>query len=322
LPLPVASDWQALLNPQWPKAQWDVSGAFTFDGLFLLLHDFMMKQTGLKPFSQVHGAPTCKWNGGRLKTNIFSQDTIDGLIKSYSDRGMAVHATFTNYNITESLLEDSLGNLILECLQRHNQTGNNGVILSDELLASYVRAKHPSLKLIASVTKIAKEKGRGKVDYYRSLEAAYDRIMIHPDDNLHPEVLAQLENKAKYEVLINEPCIRNCQQRVYHYQMLSDGHTDFLDYSMTKRLIARLSKNDCENIRRLTISPSDRTLILSTSELKGIYDLGFRNFKIQGRGMTNDQAMLFELSRWLFTRDPSLDYLIPRLMMAFMSPAP
>ncbi len=321
-PWRVAAGWLALFNEQWPAAEWDVSGAFTFDALFWRFHDFILQKTGRAPFAQVHGAPTCKWNGGRLKTNIVNQDHVADLIQGYGDRGIAVHATFTNYNIDASQLSDSMGNLILDCLHRHNPTGGNGVILSEGILYDYIRARYPELKCIASVTKIVKEHGRGKLDYYRGLEAAYDRIMIHPDDNLQPALLAQLEHKDKYEILINEPCISNCRQRQAHYQILSDCHTDFLDYELMKGQITRLGKRDCEDLRLMATSASGRTLVLNTGELKALYDLGFRHFKIQGRGMPSEQAMVFELSRWLFTHDPDIDYLVPRLMMAFMSPAP
>jgi hypothetical protein len=322
LPPVVAPDWRSLFNEEWPEAQWDVSGAFTFDTLFINFHDFILEKTKRKLLSQVHGAPTCRWNGGRLKSNLIDQDKIGWLIQNYSDRGIAVHATFTNYNITESMLSDSLGNLILDSLHQHNRTGNNGVILCEPVLADYVRANYPELKIIASITKIAKDNGRGKLDYYRSLEASYDRIMIHPDDNLRPELLAQLEDKEKYEILVNEPCACNCQYRVFHYQMLSDRHTQYLDYSLSKRLLARLNKNTCEDIGRLASDPNARVLILNAAELKGLYDLGFRHFKMQGRGMADEQGMAFELSRWLFTHNPDFDYLVPRLMMAFMSPPP
>lgn len=320
--LRTAPNFRSLINPDWPEAQWDVSGAFTFDPMFMHFHDFMFKKTGIRFLTQVHGAPTCHWNGGRLKTNIYEQDKVDDLIRNYNDRGISVRATFTNYNITEKLLEDSFGNLLLDSLHKHNQTGQNGVILCEEILRKHIRTKYPELAVIASVTKIAKDNGSGNLDYYRSLEPDFDRIMIHPDDNLRPELIAQLENKDKYEILVNEPCLSNCKIRRLHYQLLSDCHSDFLDYSRAKKVAAHLGGHDCCNIQRLTLSDKERTTVLNTIELKRIYDLGFRHFKLQGRGAGSDQSLLFEFARWFFTHDPAYDYLVPRLMLAFMSPAP
>jgi hypothetical protein len=317
-----APGFQSLINPDWPEAEWDVSGAFVFDFMFLQFNTFLLKNTGLRLLRQVHGAPVCHWNGGRFNPAVFDQDKIDPLIRSYSDSGIAVRATFTNYNITRESLSDSLGNLVLDALHRHNRTGRNGVIVCEEILREHVRARYPELTVVASVTKIAKESGGGDLAYYRSLESNYDQIMIHPDDNLRPELIGQLENKEKYEILVNEPCISNCKLRRHHYQLLSDCHTHFLDYSRIRKVAEHMQSSSCTNIHRLPPDSGKRSLILHSAELKRLYDLGFRKFKLQGRGMRSDQGLLFEFARWFFTHDPAYDYITPRLLLAFMSPAP
>lgn len=313
-----ANPYAILLNPNWPEAKWDVSGAFIYDPMLWRLHDYFAGNFHLRLLDSVHGAPACHWNGGRVLNNTMNREETEQALGAYARRGIPVHLTFTNYNIDAKMLADRFGNDLLDQLDKHNPTGRNGVILSEEQLAAHVRARHPRLQRIASIVKIVKENGKGNPDYYRRLASAYDRVMIHPDDNFDLELLAKLEDRDKYEILINEACVRNCRRRQLHYQCLSDRGGDMLDFDLEKQVSDVVKQNDCHNLDDLLFSTHRRTLILSTSELKRIYDLGFRNFKIQGRGMGSPMAMMLELHRRMFSNDRDADHLVFRVLADFL----
>jgi hypothetical protein len=61
-----------LLNPHWPEARWDVSGAFAGDIVLARIHRFFREQFGFSLFSHVHGAPPCLWAGGRVKSQFLT----------------------------------------------------------------------------------------------------------------------------------------------------------------------------------------------------------------------------------------------------------
>ena len=308
-----------LKNPDLPEARWDVSGAFVYQSLLIRIQDFF-GALGIPLLSCVHDAPLCLWNSGRVKLGFHAeQSTILQALQGYSLRRLPVHLTFTNSMLTADYLGDTNGNILLHMLADFNQSGENGVIVCSELLASHVKKLFPQLKLISSVVKVSHEDGKGKLDYYRSLEARYDKIMVHPDDNFNLPLLEKLENKDRYEILVNEPCVRNCQVRKMHYQLLSRISMNYLDSSLSQQEGELRMRNQCGNSEDLLFNPSRRTLVLSRNEVKHLYDLGFRNFKIQGRGMTSDNAMAHEIFRLALNYTPDQDHITTRMVQRFFS---
>ena len=315
-----AGKWSRMFNPNYPEADWDVSGIFVYDKMLWRLFDAIKELTGRSLFSTVHGCPLSLWNGGRsTHWDRKSMAEYEKIIYEYVKRKVAVELTFTNYNIDAKVLQDVMCNEMLDLVAHHNYNNSNGIIVSEELLADYAKDKYPGLKLVASVVKVTKENGRGNLDYYLNLEKKYDKIMLHPDDNLNPELLQKIENKDKYTLLVNEPCIRNCQIRKQHYQLVSDGTFNILDSSFAKREEVLMKGNRCQNLDNLLFSGDKRTLTLSALEIKNLYDLGFRHFKIQGRGMVNDAAMLMELHRIIFNHDPEYDNMVGRWLQKILT---
>lgn len=318
-PAPATGKWDRLFKAGLADADWDVSGIFVYDELLLRLSDAIHKLTGRRLFSTVHGLPLCRWNGGRpCQLERKSPADYDALMREYAGRGIAVELTATNYNIDEAALRDPMGNALLNLASRYNPTGRNGVIVGNETLADHVRKNHPGLKLVASIVKVVRDEGRGRLDYYLEQEKRYDKIMLHPDDVLNPALLRQLKNKDKYALLVNEPCVRNCQVRQRHYQIVSDSVTNILDPTLADKEWQLTVQNGCKNLETLLLDDERRTLVLSSAEIQGLYGLGFRHFKIQGRGMRSEQAMFLELHRILFNHSPETDHLTGRLMQAVL----
>jgi hypothetical protein len=308
--------YQFLLNPDWPEARWDVSGAFVYDKTLVVFHDFLTYSLGIKPFARVHGAPLCLWNSGRLRQEFFQErDDIEKFIQDYARRGITLDVTFSSTSLNDTHLVDPMCNYILNYMGQFNPTGGNGVIFCSDRLAAHVRKFYPGLKLVASVVKAAEEDGRGKLDYYRKQAELCDKVMVHPDDNFNLELLSRLENRDKYEILVNETCFRNCPRRKQHYRMLSLYSQNLLDSGLQAEMHQLLAQNNCSDPSRLLLDKNQRTLMLSTNEIKSIYDLGFRNFKIQGRGVANPTAILLEMARLMFNHTPDQDNLSARTML-------
>ncbi len=291
------------VHPDWPRAVWDVSGAFADDRELVSFFDYCKEVLGFEPFHIVHGAPLCEWNSGRVMRH-FTRSTEDvreaGL--AYAGRGIAVYLTFTNLFLEESHLKESFGNALCKFFEHHNPTGRNAVIVANDLLRDYIRREYPGLRLVSSILKITQEFGRGRLDVYRRLGEEYDEVMVHPDDVLHPEFLAQLENKEKYILLINEYCIRHCPIRHLHYRDLSEASLHFLSHD-ARPFEERQSKNGCQDLLRMLTNERYGVLALNVPEMKALYDLGFRHFKIQGRGHTNAMPLLADMLRLILKPD-------------------
>lgn len=291
------------LHPDWPDAVWDVSGAFVNDRELVAFHDFCRLLLGFSPFNIVHGAPLCLWNSGRVLKHLLS-DTPEmraaGL--EYEKRGIALYYTFTNLLLKEEHLKDVLGNALLIFATNHNPTQRNAVILANDLLYEHVRKEYPKLRIVSSILKITNSGGKGRLEAYQRLADQYDEVMVHPDDVLNYDLLEKLGDKDRYILLVNEYCIRQCPLRPLHYHTLSESSLNFLGYDGTD-FDKRQSKNGCRDLGVLLTSEKHSVLALNTPEIRKLREMGFRHFKLQGRGHANASSILFDLLRLAWRQD-------------------
>ncbi len=291
------------VHADWPEALWDVSGAFVNDRELVSFYDYCKLRLGFTPFSLVHGSPLFGWNSGRvLKQLIRDAAEVRELSMAYVQRKIAIDLTFSNLYLTQENVRDKVGNTLLEFFRRNNPTGQNAVIMASDTLYEHVKTNFPELKTVSSILKVAHERGRGKPDYYRRLAEKYDKVMIHPDDSINCGLLEKLGDKSKYELIVNEYCVRSCPIRHLHYDSLSKTALDFFSFD-SSGFDKKLAKNGCSSMSTLLGSPDHGVMALKRSEIKTLYDMGFRRFKLQGRGHPNAALILFDLLRLVLRED-------------------
>ncbi len=300
-------------NSDWPEAQWDLSGIFSHDRELIYFHDYFLKFFQFKPFNLVHGAPLSTWNSGRVLAHLLrSNEEIELCIKAWQERRVGMDLTFSNPYITEEHLKETLCNSLLEVAERVNPTGLNGVIMASDLLYRHVKERFPKLKTVSSILKVSMERGQGKLDYYLRLADLYDKVMIHPNDNTNYKLLEKLEDKNKFELIVNENCARDCVLRRKHYDSLSRTALNFLGY--TDRFDDLRKKNACGRIDILLGQGGQCTTQLNRQEMRTLYDLGFRRFKVQGRGLHNSGGGIMDMLRLMFNEDESTDVVKVRFL--------
>ncbi|MBP3301912.1 MAG: hypothetical protein J6L64_02105 [Opitutales bacterium] len=314
----MASPISSFVNPLWPDAFWDVSGAFVNDRELLLFHDFFLQTTGIKILKLVHGSPLFLWNSGRvLPRAACTAEQMRDAGLAYARRGIAVDLTFTNHLLKEEHVSDPTGNALLNFFERQNPTGNNAVICASDALFEHVGKNYPKLKRVSSILKVTVENGRGNADYYRKLAERFDKVMVHPDDSTNFEMLAQLEDKDRYEILVNEYCIRGCKIRPWHYKYLSSLAMNYFGH-VDQKFDERWKNNGCSDLNVLVGDPERNCAALTQDEIKRLYDLGFRKFKVQGRGMLNGAGVLYDLLRLALREDAPGENYIQRLKLQFL----
>ncbi len=329
-----------ILNPNCPEARWDVSGLFEHDMKFFQLVEASKRLFGCDlPIESVHGCHCIMWNSGRvypyqMRYRSMGDEELDGfpgLLKKYNDAGISVYYTFSNPLIQEEHLDDPSGNYLLEVLAKQNVAEGpcskaNGVIVSSDALSSYIRNRFPQLKQKASIIKadceMPNKKGGRSPEYYEELAERFDRVMIAPDDNFDECMLERLSRNAdKYEVLVNETCTRGCVTRDSHYKdgaefSLSNWNGIFHFGDYRRQLHAKYDHRDgiCPEKKYGHPDPSKRTTTrscaLGQSELKAIYDMGFRHFKIQARGGTPSTRGAAEGSGWKYSGFETMRYML------------
>ncbi len=306
------------LNPLWPDAVWDVSGAFADDMELLSFFDFCKRNLNIEPFHIVHGSPTCSWNSGRVLMHLTrTRQEIEVAVAEYKRRNIALYLTFTNLLLEQRHLKDTLANSLCRLVSGNNPTGRNSVILANDLLKKHIRKEYPYLKIISSILKITADKGKGNLEVYKRLADEYDEVMVHPDDALNYELLEQLEDKERYILLVNEYCIRNCPLRGRHYDTLSHMSLELSGYD-TSDFDAKQKLNGCQNPYLQLSSDKKSVLALNTPEIRRLRDMGFRHFKLQGRGGANAGPLLSDLLRLALRNDEEDENAMHSLGQRFM----
>ena len=294
----------------WPEAEWDVSGAFAKDAVLFRFHDFCREKLGYAPFAVVHGSPLFRWNCGRVLGMLQrTEQEISTAAVGYVKRGIPVDLTFTNPGLQASDMKNMLGNRLLSYFaSQSNKTVRHAVIIGSDALYDHVKANYPQLGTVSSILRITCDGGRGKLSSYLKLAEKYDKVMIHPDDVFNYDMLEQLEEKDRYELILNEYCMRNCPMRAYHYTTMSEQAFDIDGYDTTKFYKA-LERNGCRNLKAMLTDPRVGVSALTTPEIRRLYDMGFRKFKLQGRAHPNAMPLINDLLRFMLPPENEADTL-------------
>lgn len=273
----------AALHPDWPEARFNVSGMFVFHPIIVQLMG--MVELGFDcrlPIEAVHGAPSLKWNAGRASRVPYNVSEFEKTLPVLYSRDIGYFPTFTNHLVGPQDLADPVGNNILDHLNQRPDL--NAVIVNSELLSQYIAQHYPKVRQVASIIKVTLENGRGRPDYYRSLGDRFWRYVVHPDDCRDLRLLDQLD-REKAEIIINENCAVDCPSRVGHYQAYAkwQAAADVPDQQIAQQEINQYAANCHSPFHINRLSERKRSCNLARSEMKAVYDLGFRHFKIQGR---------------------------------------
>lgn len=304
-------------HPAWPEASWNISGLFAYDPMLDLFFRELDQHSSSLPIGSIHGAPSVKWNGGRYNISPKELDFthIKDRIQELNERNIAVGLTFTNSLLKDDDFEDSAGNLLLELIDKGSS--QNFVVINNSRLGEYIAAQYPRIRLSSSITKVAADRGHGKISYYHQLEQIFPIVVLHPDDNLNWKLVEELD-KSQLEVCVNEQCIQECPVRRNHYQ-LSDRYI-YSKNSTDLEAVERLEQKACicgTAILDKSQNPSlKRRTSLSKPEVKRHYDLGVRQFKIQSRRDPNfgSHNLLYDLCHYILEPDTFAELVFKKIL--------
>lgn len=299
------------LHPDWPDARFNLSGLFVYDAMVVDLIEIMQEVFECRlPIDSMHGSPSVLWNAGRPARVPFDRADVQGRLEKLCAKGVGCFPTFSNHLLEKSDLGDSASNYFLDCIAQRPDI--NGVIVTSDLLSSYIAGKYPKLRQIASITKVTMEQGQGRFEYYQKLGKRFSRYVVHPDDGRNAQLLDQLD-RGKAEIILNENCVVNCANRAHHYDVHArwqktmnaqpTATSVFGINPATERefmeLEARQTADRCVQPAKLKgLRNRKRNCNLTRSEVKAIYAMGYRTFKLQGR---DDDLLWFfyDLTRYM-----------------------
>ncbi|MGN0648376.1 MAG: hypothetical protein ACI4J3_07095 [Oscillospiraceae bacterium] len=225
--------------------------------------------------------PPALWNGGRCMGGIYSEETMKFVIQSLNDRGISLRYTFTNPLINQSHLKDKHCNRALALAQRDDKL--NGVIVVSPVLEKYIRKQYPNYQFISSTCKQLTDMDALKAE----LEKDYALVVLDYNWNNQWDKLEKMPHKDRIELLVNAVCPPNCQRRKAHYQHLARTQMLYCEHLQRYGTSVPFRNPEnfvCPHANEHHYNTTKFSTHITPDDLFTRYvDMGYRNFKIEGR---------------------------------------
>lgn len=238
--------------------------------------------------ASIYGAPSdCLWGGGRIG---FGEDNVEEVVQLIQAYGLSARLTFSNSLLKEEHLADEKCNRLCQIFEK---LGNSGIILHSDLLLEYLKKNYPGFYYVSSTTKVLTEFHEFHNEVKRS-----DFSYVVPDFRLNKALdklnaLSQ-EEKDKVEYLCNECCWIGCTDRKACYENVS---RKALDEACPEHICKSPGASEGYRFSKAMTNPA----FISVDDILHTYiPLGFKNFKIEGRGLGS--ALILEFLLYYMTK--------------------
>lgn len=295
-----------LKNNRFPEAKWNLGGAFRFDNTLFKLAEFnaqiLQKLLSLR---EVSGTPACLWTLDWYKPRpLMRLSDFRQALEDYAIHGMSVCVYMDNPFVTDDQLRDSVGNTFLSETYDRDRLRQNAVMVASDKLAAHIKKHFPKLKVRLGVNRVVCGTEKRTADLYSRWADQYDRVAIHPADNVKWDMMEKLSDKDKFEITINDPCLRTCPVRRDHMKALSLIRENPYSAEFLQQRHKLLQMARCEQIGT-NLEKEKMTLLLTNSEWRRLYEMGFRRFRIQSESFRNEITFLWDMCRALLGYDLS-----------------
>lgn len=212
--------------------------------------------------------PGAKWNGGRVSLGRVSKEGYQYYLQVMKELNVPIRYTWTNTMLGASDLKDEYCNWITQV----SEDGINQILVNNDLMESYIRSTYSTYPIISSTTK----RITNLETLNQELKKDYRIVVIDYDFNNKWELLSQVEQPEKCELLINPLCNPNCPLRKKHYDLISRVQKG--------EVVTDPAIDGCLAQRRLPHEIKQLNTFISQNDIWEKYvPLGFQHFKIEGR---------------------------------------
>ena len=282
------------LSPRPGIAYYHLPGLFAFYDLYAAFLPLYRKHREYFydwcEIGSLYGAPAdCIWGGGRVGAETSNPQAAFALTRAY---GISARLTFSNSLLRKEHLADTRCNALCRLLEENNQP-QNGVIVHSELLLDYLQTTYPGLYLVSSTTKVLTD----FQDFERELNREAFQYVV-PDFRLN-KAFTQLDKlsgrqKAKVEFLCNECCWFGCRERKQCYEAVS---RKVLGEDGPEHRCTAPGAGEGYRFSKAMENPG----FIGIRDIVHTYlPMGFRHFKIEGRGLGS--ALVLEFLLYYLTK--------------------
>lgn len=291
MPYSIAKDYGADID-------WNVGSLFCHESVLEGILDicrFYEIGCGIK---YAFGSVSSIMAGGRIPPMELDANEAIKIMDWHLQNGIACRLTLSNPHLTEKdIKEDSINAELMEWLDRHRlPDARNGIILSSDVLAEWIRSKYPNLDVVLSILRPAYETGYGKdkdtLEWYSErLESdLYDIVVVNGAKLYEDGFMEALPLKDKVELIACHDCVRNCPRAKAHYEgmlacSLALHKGDQASASSAQARCASILE-DCRLWKRR--HPME-TAAYAEDEIRKLAAMGYRHFKLAGRTASDEK---------------------------------
>lgn len=269
-------------HPMTTRIKFHIPDFYLHGRLNLQLLEYMRKKPSYfregVEIASVYGCfPPAKWNGGRIVIGTIPEENIQGIIQTFNTHNIPLRYTFTNPCIANEHLSDKFCNRIATLA--HN--GFNEIIVYSPILEAYIRKTYPKYPLVSSTVKQIENMDELKAE----LDKDYKLVVLDYNWNNDFEKLAKIPNKERCEILINPYCVKDCPRRRAHYRFLGQLQLGDCSAANMDATVRDLKKFNCSLTPNFYEAQALGNFVTVDDLLHRYVDMGFSNFKIEGRNM-------------------------------------
>ena len=289
-----------------PQATWTVGGALRFDKSLLTINNFLSQMLVVRQFSNVAGSPPCAWSlDWFVQRRPLAFDAYCSALEAYAKQNVGVILTFDNPALSAADLNDSYCMGLVQELYNRDRVRKNAVCVASDALAERLRATLPKIRIFCHENRLVMEKGKRSAALYNKLAALYDRVTLHPADAVKPSIVNALENKEKFDIIVNDACLRTCPVRREHTALLAEMRRAPYDTGLMRRRSDLISRVGCQKCTPGELAQK-ATCNLTRDEATALYDAGFRSFIIQAQQFRNEMTLLWDIFHCMLDYSPEI----------------
>jgi len=295
-----------MLQDHLPEARWTLGGAFRFDKALGIISGFFAQSFPLRRVNRVAGAPPCVWSlDWFVQRRPVNMAEYANTLEAYARADIGVTLVFDNPFITEDMLQDPYALQLVSELYRCDRVRKNAVCVASDLLAAQLREACPKLPIHCHLNRLVAERGKRTASLYNTLAQQYARVCLHPLDAAKPALYTAIAAPERFDIVINDPCLRNCPIRRDHMRLLADMRKAPYDMTLAARRAQLIDRNGCHAVDASQLRQKN-SCNLTRDESAALYAAGFRSFIIQGNQFRNEMTLLWDIFACMLDYSPDL----------------
>ncbi len=295
-----------LVEHDMPDARWTIGGALRYDRSLTALAGFLGRNLGVRGISAVGAVIPCRWTlDWFVQRRPVPMAEYIAALENYAHANIGVTLVFDNPFVREEELEDAYALQLVQELYAHDRVRFNAVSVASDLLAARLRALVPHLPLHCHMNRLVAEPGRRTAALYNKLAGQYARVCLHSADAAKPALLAGIAEPARFDVIMNDPCLRLCPVRREHLRLLATMRREPYNTDAMRQRSELLGRVGCHKVDATTLQ-QQATCNLSRAEAHALYAAGFRSFIVQAQQFRNEMTLMWDIFQCLFDATPEL----------------